>query len=191
MCSECPTRSAASRPPSARGQRKAYESKYPANTLDSFDQPERRGTGVLIGAGRPNGSRPRLRSCPRVMRDTGPARPPCAGRRLPQASGLRGRRGPTRLDERGLAAPTLGCRPSAPSKPTQPRDVLSERSLVIHENQQQIERILDRPWLGLAGTGGSVGFLEIFIGDGVRFCGSAQSGGRHNRRFGALRYHRS
>ena len=45
---------------------------------------------------------------------------------------------------------------------------------MIHENQQQIERILDRPWLGLAGTGGSVGFLEIFIGDGVRFCGSAK-----------------
>ena len=63
---------------------------------------------MLIGAGRPNGSRPRLRSCPRVMRDTGPARPPCAGRRLPQASGLRGRRGPTRLDERGLAAPHTG-----------------------------------------------------------------------------------
>jgi hypothetical protein len=60
--------------------------------------------------------------------------------------------------------------------------VLSERSLVIHENQQQIERILDRPWLGLAGTGGSVGFLEIFIGDGVRFCGSAKFG-----QFGFLR----
>ena len=30
--------------------------------------------------------------------------------------------------------------------------------------------------LGLVGTGGSVGFLEIFIGDSVRFCGSAKFG---------------
>ena len=82
---------------------------------------------------------------------------------------------PDRMNE-AWPPPTLGCRPSAPSKPTPPREVLSERSLVIHENQQQIERILDRPWLGLAGTGRSVGFLEIFIGDSVRFCGSAKFG---------------
>ena len=84
---------------------------------------------------------------------------------------------------------TLGCRPSAPPKPTPPRDVLSARSLVIHENQQQTERILDRPWLGLAGTGGSVGFLKIFIGDSVRFCGSAKFGqfGSYGLRFAGRR----